>query len=315
VTGTLRDALLLDHLRTDLYTLNEDGQGVHHIMLTGSNQLGTSPINEYYRTHQSEVLAKASNIGSIGAIGAVGLATTMEIAGTGAAGVAEITGVVRGTTFLSRSGSAAAASLNALQFASFAGGTLSAATIVFEVHNLKNTIRAIQSGNPCEKVVTITRIRDQIRDIPLTHALDAECERYLQALKCRQCAMTEQEVTNLLVESSEILQEAQELAMRESDGDDPNVQDSLASSERSIKAIRQRLSKSKSDNSALPQNDQDASISATSASSASSRLALSLRDRIQMHKRKEKRCNSPPTIRECNNENGEDAEHVESLIC
>ena len=311
VTGTLRDALLLDHLRTDLYTVDDNGHGVQHIMLTGSSHIATSPISEYYRTHQNEVLAKASNLGSIGTVGVVGFtAASMEIGG---AVTAVESGVVaaRGATFFSRGGTAAAA-LNALQFARFAGGTLAAATLVFEAHNLKNTIRAIQSGNPCEKVETIKRIRDQIRDIPSTQSVDAECERYLQALTRRQRALTEQEVTNLLMETNEITKEIQEIAVEESNHteNDESKHDSLGASERSRESIRQRLTMFQQRNSTSFQDEHD-------VSSTSSRPVLSLRERIQMQKRQEQRSNSPSTstIRECNNEFDDDTRHAENLIC
>jgi hypothetical protein len=315
VTGTLRDALLLDHLRTDLYTVDDNGHGVQHIMLTGTSQISTSPISDYYREHQNEVLAKASNLGSIGTMGMVGFtAASMEIGG---AVTAVESGAVaaRGATFFSRGGTAAAA-LNALQFARFAGGTLAAATLVFEAHNLKNTIRAIQSGNPCEKVETIKRIRDQIRDIPSTQAVDAECERYLQALTRRQRVLTEQEVTNLLMETNEIIQEVQEIAAQESnhaenDANDDEKNDALAASERSRESIHRRLTmfqRSQSTSSSI-QDEHD------TASTTTSRPILSLRERIQMQKRQEQRSNSPSTIRECNNECEDDAKHAENLIC
>ena len=313
VTGTLRDALLLDHLRTDLYTVDDNGHGVQHIMLTGTSQISTSPISEYYRTHQHEVLAKASNLGSIGTMGMVGItAASMEIGG---AVTAVESGVVaaRGATFFSRGGTAAAA-LNALQFARFAGGTLAAATLVFEAHNLKNTIRAIQSGNPCEKVETIKRIRDQIRDIPSTEAVDGECERYLQALTRRQRVLTEQEVTNLLMETNEIIQEVQEIAVNESNHTENDTNDdALAASERSRETIRRRVTMFQRSQSTTSSSISDEQSDATSTTY---RPILSLRERIQLQKRQEqrRRSNSPPSaIRECDNDN--DAKHAENLIC
>ena len=314
VTGTLRDALLLDHLRTDLYTVDDSGQGVQHIMLTGSSQLSRSPISDYYQAHQSELLTRA---GSIGTVGVAGLAAaSMEI---GAVTAAE-SGVVaaRGATFFSRGGTAAAA-LNALQFARFAGASLAAATLLYEAHNLKNTIQAIQSGNPCEKVEVIQRIRDQVRDIPPTQAVDAECERYLQALTRRQRVLTEQEVTNLLMETNEIMQEVKEITTQpshrsENDENDDSNSDALATSERSRESIRRRLvdyQYQSSISSSFQDDDQDT----TTGTSSPSRPVLSLRERIQLHKRQEQRSNSPSTIRECNNEFDDEARHAENLIC
>jgi hypothetical protein len=308
----------LDHLRTDLYTVDDNGHGVQHIMLTGTSQIATSPISEYYRTHQHEVLAKASNLGSIGTMGMVGFtAASMEVGG---AVTAVESGVVaaRGATFFSRGGTAAAA-LNALQFARFAGGTLAAATLLFEAHNLKNTIRAIQSGNPCEKVETIKRIRDQIRDIPSTQAVDAECERYLQALTRRQRVLTEQEVTNLLMETNEIIQEVKEITASESNqvNDEEASNDALAASDRSRESIRRRVTMfQQRSQSTLSSNPDENDVTSSSTTTTTSRPLLSLRERIQLHKRQqEQRPNSPSTIRECNNEFDDTARHAENLIC
>ena len=298
VTGTLRDALLLDHLRTDLYTEDENGDGIQRIMLTGSHS--SSPISEFYRTHQAEVLAKATNLGSIGTVGAVSIATTMEITAVESGVVA-----ARGANFFSRGTSAA---LNTLQFARFAGGALAAVTLVFESHNLKNTIRAIQAGNPCEKADYLQRIHLQIRDLPATQAVDAECERYLEALTRRQRTLTEQEVTELLMENHEILQEAQELALQEST-------DPLETSERSNASLRERILKFKQ-NENKGQGSSVESATEQAAPHTVGRRTLSLRERIQLHKKKE-RSHSPPSTRLTvnENENYEDSEHAANLIC
>jgi hypothetical protein len=312
VTGTLRDALLLDHLRTDLYTEDEHGNGIQKIMLTGSHS--TSPISEYYRTHQAEVLARATNLGSIGTVGAVSLVATMEV---GQAVTAVESGVVaaRGAQFFSRSTTAA---LNTLRFARFAGGTLAAATLVFEAHSLKNTIRAIQAGNPCEKVDALLRIRDQIRDIPSTQAVDAECERYLEALTRRQRVLTELEVASLLMENTEILQQAQELALQESTAENGNTtsvshnSDALESSERSTASLRERIMLFKRDGKSS-QAHHGVSDAEQSGPDDGTRPPLSLRERIELYKVKE-RSNSPPLIRQSDNVHG-DSEHAANLIC
>jgi hypothetical protein len=296
VTGTLRDALLLDHLRTDLYTEDENGNGIQRIMLTES--LSSSPISEFYRTHQAEVFAKATNLGSIGTVGAVSLATTMEVTAVESGVVA-----ARGANFFSRGTSAA---LNTLQFARFAGGALAAMTLVFESHNLKNTIQAIQAGNPCEKADFLERIHLQIRDIPATQAVDAECERYLEALTRRQRTLTEQEVSQLLLENQEIMQEAHELSQQGSSSD------ALELSERSNASLRERIMKFKQSKS---QDDSRPVESAQelSAPPAATRRALSLRERIQMHKKKERSHSPPSTMQRTNID--EDSEHAANLIC
>lgn len=253
VTGTLRDAILLDHLRTDLYPPPDDSDDNgenKRVMLTGS-VLHPSPMSEYYQNHQADILARAGTLGSLSTVRAL---STMAQGGKAVSSAAALeTGVVasRGARLFGRTTSAA---LNSMQFIRIGGGALSAATLALEARNMSKTIKAIQAGNPCEKADSLRLIQSQILDLPETRAVDAECERYLAALAHRQRVMTEEEVSKLLLENAEILQEEKELA---------KLQESMSSSNGSC-------------------CDYEAAILDTSQQST-----VSLRERIEMHKRNE----------------------------
>lgn len=113
----------------------------------------------------------------------------------------------RGARFLSRSTTAA---LNSMQFARVGGGALSAATLVWETHNLRNTIKRMQAGNPCKKAETVRKIKDQIRELPLTSIIAAECDKVLAKVDDRKSVLTEEEVLSLLDENAEVWKQAQD---------------------------------------------------------------------------------------------------------
>ena len=121
------------------------------------------------------------------------------------------------------------------------------------------------------------------------------------------------------METNEIMQEVKEITTQpshrsENDENDDSNSDALATSERSRESIRRRLvdyQYQSSISSSFQDDDQDTTI----GTSSPSRPVLSLRERIQLHKRQEQRSNSPSTIRECNNEFDDEARHAENLIC
>lgn len=233
VTGTLRNALMLDHLRAaaDLY---KNSSSDNKIMPTGC----CSPIADYWNNHQSDILARAATVGSLGTVGVVTMGTFEVV--TAMEGSAVM--ATRGARFFGRSSTAA---LSTLRFARIAGGALAAATLVLEAHSMKNTLQAIKAGNPCEKVDTLRNIHRQMQNLPATKEVGFECERCLETLILRQRIMTQNEVTKLLLENAEILQQAQELASRTSTDDDDTSMDSSGRSQQSASSMLERIERHK----------------------------------------------------------------------
>ena len=152
---------------------------------------------------------------------------------------------------------------------------------------------------------------------PSTAALDAECGRYLETLAHRQRALTESEVQRLLLENAEILEQARQelLAQQQQEADalDPSEAESdfcgLAGdrSERSTASSlmeRIKLYKVQEEGQGQqPQQQRSNSIDDDSSSSSdlsclseddssseemlNSSWSLSLRERIERHKKRE----------------------------
>jgi hypothetical protein len=163
VTGTLRDAMLRDHIRTDAYL--EDN---------------TTPLTEQMQKtvekNRAGILAGANMSRSV----TLGGAATVE-AGAVAGAEVGIFGARAGSS-LSRAGTAAA---RTIRFARFAGGALSAAILVMEANAIQNTLKSIRLGNPCDKAEKIREILEELEELPSTTDLDAECQAYLKALANR----------------------------------------------------------------------------------------------------------------------------------
>jgi hypothetical protein len=178
VTGTLRDALTRDHIRTDMY------DGPSSFTAHASRSLAAE------RQAQAETRAMAGmTAGRAGAAGVElgSLATATEAATVG-----------RSARFFSKTGTGI---MRTARFARFAGGALSAATLLLEARALTTTMQHMANGNPCEKADTLRAIQDELLDLPCSTALERECEQYLEAMEKRQRRMTEQEAVELLVET------------------------------------------------------------------------------------------------------------------
>ena len=188
VTSTLRDAMLRDHIRTDVYEVepspltNQVKQSYEKNktnIVMGSNVGRSLTMAGGLARAEAGAAAGAITIGAteISAVGAAGAsAATATTAGTaGAAGA-------RGATALSRAGTAAA---RTVRFARFAGGALSAAVLVMEANAIQSTVRSIREGSPCDKANTLRKVLEEIGEFPSTTALDEECQAYLTALASR----------------------------------------------------------------------------------------------------------------------------------
>jgi hypothetical protein len=177
VTSTLRDAMLRDHIRTDVYVAEPS-----HVALK-------EQVQEKIEKNRTVVLA-GSNLGRSVALGGV---AGVEVAGAGTAGavaagaatemgaVAGATGA-RGATAFSRAGTAAA---RTMRFARFAGGALSAAVLVLEANAIQSTLQSIHDGSPCDKANALRRVVQEVQDFPTTVELDDECQAYVNALAAR----------------------------------------------------------------------------------------------------------------------------------
>lgn len=182
VTSTLRDAMMLDHIRTDVYE--------------AENVLLSSVVQEKLETNRTAVLA-GTNIGRTITFGSAAGAEVGVGAAVTAGGAAEVgtvattaagAGAARGASAFSR---ASAATARTVRFARFAGGALSAAVLVLEANAVKSTLRSINEGSPCQKADTLRRVAKEIEDFASTGELDDECQSYLKVLASRPQSTTE----------------------------------------------------------------------------------------------------------------------------
>lgn len=184
VTSTLRDAMMRDHIRTDVYEVEPIAM--------------TNKVKESYDKNKNAI-AMGSNFGrsltlggvagveasAVGAAGAVAAGEVSAVAGASAsvsaASTAGAAGAKAGTS-LSRAGTAAA---RTVRFARFAGGALSAAVLVMEANAIHSTVKSIKEGSKSDKADTLRRLIKEIDDFPSTSELDDECRAYLAVLTSR----------------------------------------------------------------------------------------------------------------------------------
>jgi hypothetical protein len=191
VTSTLRDAMLRDHIRTDVYAvepapLKEQVQmklEKHRVaVLAGSNvgrsmALGGVAGMEVGAGAAGAVVAgAASEMGAAGAAGAIAAGAASEM---GAAGAAAGAAGARGVTAVSRAGTVAARTVS---FARFAGGALSAAVLVMEANAIQSKLKSIHDGSPCDKANELRRVAQEFQHFPTSSDLDRECQAYLKVL-------------------------------------------------------------------------------------------------------------------------------------
>jgi len=180
VTSTLRDAMLRDHIRTDVYEVEPAAL--------------TNQVKQSYEKNKTNIvmgsnfgrsLTMAGGLARAEAGAAVGASSILgaEISAVGAAGASSAGAAgARGATALSRAGTAAA---RTVRFARFAGGALSAAVLVMEANAIHSTVNSIKEGSPCDKANTLRKVLEEIEEFPSTTDLDEECQAYLMALASR----------------------------------------------------------------------------------------------------------------------------------
>jgi hypothetical protein len=184
VTGTLRDAMMRDHIRIDAYAAKQESM--------------TEQVQKTVEQNRVGVLA-VSNVGRSITLGG------LEWGGAVAGAEASVVGA-RSATAFTRAGTAAA---RTMRFARFAGGALSAAVLVMEANAIQNTLKSIHAGNPCEKATAIRNIAKELEEgqLPTTASLDEECQAYLATMADRnfpppESAMTSAMATAVPLESS-----------------------------------------------------------------------------------------------------------------
>lgn len=79
--------------------------------------------------------------------------------------------------FVSRATTAAA---RTARFARFAGGALSAATLVLEARELRRTLDQMEQGNPCAKAVAVRKVLARLDHLPSTSTVQRTCETYFK---------------------------------------------------------------------------------------------------------------------------------------
>jgi hypothetical protein len=200
VTSTLRDAMLRDHIRTDVYAIEpiplkeqvqEKLEKNRLAVLAGSNVGrsmalgGVAGVEVGAGAAGAVVAGAASEIGAAGAAGAVAAGAASEM---GAAGAAAGAAGARGATAVSRAGTAAARTVS---LARFAGGALSAAVLVIEANAIRATLKSMHEGSPCDKANELRRVIQEFQHFPTSSELDGECQAYLRVLNDRPPSVAE----------------------------------------------------------------------------------------------------------------------------
>jgi guanyl-specific ribonuclease Sa len=93
-----------------------------------------------------------------------------------AASLAASEGAMAGR-FVSRATTAAA---RTARFARFAGGALSAATLVLEARELRRTLDQIEKGHPCEKAELLRKIHGNLENLPSRNKVRRTCRSYVK---------------------------------------------------------------------------------------------------------------------------------------
>lgn len=206
VTSTLRDAMMRDHIRTDVYEVEKVGLGQEVAETYGKTKTGIVMGSNFGRSVTLGGIAGA-RVGTAAARGAIGVESSVAAGVAGAASTAATAGATastatatagataattaatagatagaRGATAVSRAGTAAA---RTIRFARFAGGALSAAVLVMEANAIHSTVRSIKDGSPSDKADTLRSVMKELEDFPSTEELEAECHSYLDAMLSR----------------------------------------------------------------------------------------------------------------------------------
>ncbi len=88
--------------------------------------------------------------------------------------------------FYSRSSLAGSSLMSAAAVTMMAGAALSAVHFAFEANNLAATIKRIQAGSPSKRAKVLRLIKQDVKNLPRTHVIVEEWDKYLEVLMDRQ---------------------------------------------------------------------------------------------------------------------------------
>lgn len=214
VTSTLRDAMMRDHIRTDVYEAVPGSADLKNQMKESLEKNKNAVVMGSNFGRSLTLGVAGAEVGAVGAVGGVvaGEVTVVasSAAGAGAAASAGAAGVstagaagARSATAFSRAGTAAA---RTVRFARFAGGALSAAVLVMEANAIQSTLKSMNEGSHCDKADRLLQVMDETNEFPSTSDLDQECQAYLAALDARPPPPVEAAVLDDSGTSKEILE-------------------------------------------------------------------------------------------------------------
>ena len=153
-TMSMRETTLVPYLDRAVLSLTKKQQQMTH-----------KPLHAERDAQVKKAVTAGVRAGSTAATGMATLGTGLVQEGAAAG------------RFMSRAGTNLARSA---RFARFAGGALSAATLVLEARELTKTVEQIRQGNPCEKAAELRKMHAQLERLPSTSTVDAMCQSYVK---------------------------------------------------------------------------------------------------------------------------------------
>ena len=201
-TRVLRDALMRDSLQRSFSEEDDTVQDTQHELLEDCSTVTTAlTVGQHDGTSEegmeSESLSTMPDVGTKAGRKARFATRTAE-------NVVTKTSALAGRHGIHTHLATATGIMRAATVARFAGGALSAASLLLETKYMANTIRQIKAGNPCEKADLLHRIKTMIEELPSTESLHGECMSYLEAMAQHEGCMTEEEALRLVMDASKL---------------------------------------------------------------------------------------------------------------
>ena len=119
---------------------------------------------ETEQSHVEKALNTGVRIGSEAALVQLGISCLVQ------EGAAASRFITRASTNLFRTA----------QFAQFAGGALSAATLLLEVRQLTKTVQHLQKGSPCDKAAALRTLHSELEHVSSTLTVDSMCQSFVK---------------------------------------------------------------------------------------------------------------------------------------
>ncbi|GKY92023.1 hypothetical protein MPSEU_000173900 [Mayamaea pseudoterrestris] len=188
IVKALHEVITRDHLHSGMYDEDDDDDGKDGVAACHKSML------EHDKSFESRAMV-GMTAGRAAAASVEFASLAGATAGTSMTAVAETAALNAG--LLNRSGMVL---LRTARVARFAGGALSAATVMLEAKSLNDTLGRIRAGNACEKATILRKIEKEMDRFPATNELSAEIERYLGFIARRRRNMSENEALEALRE-------------------------------------------------------------------------------------------------------------------